>query len=101
MMREVMPEAVTPETDARLSNRVNFHSVQDGFALSTIHGRITYAYPELGPFLSHMAARLREGGLKAGQIAIECLYMFGQAESVTLAYLNDMFRRGVLAEKGA
>jgi hypothetical protein len=48
-----------------------------------------------------MAALLRRGGLKAGQIAIECFYMFGQNEAITLAFLNDMFQRGLLAEKGA
>lgn len=98
IMREAMPGDVLPETEVALSNRVNFKTMDDGFALSTVYARVSYSKPEAGAYLAHLGKTLRHGRQRAGEIAIECFYLFGQSEATTLAYLNDMQKRGLLAE---
>jgi hypothetical protein len=45
--------------------------------------------------LTRLGEVLREGGT-AGEIALECAYVFGQSEQATMSILNDLFSRGLL-----
>jgi radical SAM family RiPP maturation amino acid epimerase len=96
MIRDNMPTRVEPEHRVALTSRVNFTPADNGFVLSTVFGKISYGLKTGDAFLPHIGGLLREGGLRAGEIAIECYYTFGVDERTTLGLINDIFQRGLL-----
>jgi radical SAM family RiPP maturation amino acid epimerase len=96
MIRDNMPVKVEPEHRVALTSRVNFTPTENGFVLSTVFGKISYGLKAQDSFLPHLGGLLRQGGLRAGEIAIECFYAFGVKEQVTLGFINDVFQRGLL-----
>jgi radical SAM family RiPP maturation amino acid epimerase len=96
MIRDNMPTRVEPEHRVALTSRVDFTPAENGFVLSTVFGKISYGLKSRDSFLSHLGGLLHQGGLRAGEIAIECYYTFGAEERVTLGFINDIFQRGLL-----
>jgi radical SAM family RiPP maturation amino acid epimerase len=99
LIRDNMPEHVTAEDDVAFSKRVNFTCLENGFSLSTVFGKITYAGDRIGQYLLHLGNALNEGRHKAGWLAVECFYLFGFPEKMTLALLDAIFKKGLLQTK--
>jgi radical SAM family RiPP maturation amino acid epimerase len=104
LIRDNMPECVTPDDEVRLSKRANFARLEKGFSMSTVFGKITYTHDRMDQYLLHLGDVLSQGWQKAGWLAVECVYLFGVPEKMTLAFLDDFFKKGLLqtnAERGS
>ena len=96
MIEDNMPEKVLTTDRVALTKRANYSETEKGFFLSSVFGRVGYENENLGQYIAHLGKLLRQGGLRAGDIALECFYLFGKHETLTLGFINDLFRRGLL-----
>jgi hypothetical protein len=64
--------------------------------MSTVFGKITYTHDQMNSYLLHLGEVLNEGWQRAGWLAVECFYLFGLPEKITLAFLDDFFKKGLL-----
>ena len=99
MIADNMKERITPGDRVALTRRANFSLTEDGFALSTVFGRVGYERKGIAPFLAHLGTLLKTGDSRAGEIAIECFYLFGMNEALTMGFINDLFDKGLLDQK--
>jgi len=96
MIEDNMPEKVLPGDCVALTRRVNYTQTEKGFVLSSVFGRVAYEIEKLGPYLAYLGSLLRQDGSRPGEIALECFYLFGKHEALTLGFINDLFNKGLL-----
>ena len=65
-------------------------------------GRVAYEDEKMGPYLAHLGKLMRQGEqagqtkIRPDEAALECFFLFGKHEALTLGIIANLFHRGVL-----
>jgi len=99
MIERNMTREVTPEMPVYFSPRMKYFEEDDGFKLATVFGSVACRDTTRAPYLKHLGAMIREGTNCAGDVALQCFYLFGMPEIYTLGNIRNLFNHGMLTEE--